>query len=245
MAQLTFNSHTQVSKYIKVVCFYNLPWTAAFRQSALVSCEPKENEPDEIDFPDVQVLHNPSSASSSSLTFQHVPLFFCVSSFWPLHWLPLSVSAPSMYTAPKQVTTWLSKQQCLILTCCHFQWKPQLYLWSARIMVFLYVLLLVSKAGESPVFLKVHQTTPSAVCEWISPYCDFTNLFTIKIFIVSCQFQVSISQSWTKMFPPVSVPIDQNQQGHCRGWSISAAYKWAAHQTEAPCDPANHTQVNR
>lgn len=58
------HTHRQVSKYIKVACLHNLPSVAACRQSMLVSCELRENEPDEIDLPDVQVLHNPSFAPS-------------------------------------------------------------------------------------------------------------------------------------------------------------------------------------
>lgn len=67
MAQLPLSTHRQVSKYIKVACLHNLPSVVACRQSMLVSCELRENGPDEIDLPDVQVLHNPCFAPSSSL----------------------------------------------------------------------------------------------------------------------------------------------------------------------------------
>lgn len=59
---LNTHRHRQVSKYIKVACLYNLPLNG--RQSTLVSCELRENAADEIDLPDVQVLHNPSFAPS-------------------------------------------------------------------------------------------------------------------------------------------------------------------------------------
>lgn len=61
MAQLPLNTHRQVSKYINVACLHNLLAMAACRQSTLVSCKPKASAPDEIDLPDVQVLHNPFS----------------------------------------------------------------------------------------------------------------------------------------------------------------------------------------